>query len=202
MRSVSFSEVGRVIVTWYSAIERILFSWGCVVKFQAREANSWRRSASSNPGNWVCVLFPFLSFFLSLFLFFSFFPPTFSIFSRSNTLTQQRSCLPKIPLSDLIWRGTKSSLRTSWGRLVANLTREVRTDAERPKGDRYLAICFTRFVNYRLMFDSGRSFSLEYDLIRSPHSGAHNPPAVLKIPRIVASPTSLSASVLHPLALR
>ena len=47
---------------------------GCVVKFQAREANSWPRSASSNPGNRVCVLFVFLSFlFLSL--------PTFSSFS-------------------------------------------------------------------------------------------------------------------------
>ena len=52
------------------------------------------------------------------------------------------------------------------------------------------------------MFDSGRSFSLEYDLIRSPYSGAHNPPAVLKIPRILASPTSRSASVLYPLSLR
>ena len=86
-----FQTVGRVIVTWYSAIECILFSWGCVVKFQACEANSWRRSASSNPGNWVCVLSFFLSFFLyfslALFLFFSFFPPTFSIFSRSNAHT-------------------------------------------------------------------------------------------------------------------
>ena len=45
---------------------------GCV-KFQAREANSWPRSASSNPGSRVCVLFAFLSF---LFLFL----PTFSIF--------------------------------------------------------------------------------------------------------------------------
>ena len=45
--------------------------FGCVVKFQAREANSWPRSARSNPGNRVCVLFFFLSFFLSfLFLFY------------------------------------------------------------------------------------------------------------------------------------
>ena len=29
--------------------------------------------------------------------------------------------------------------------------------------------CFTRFVDYELMFDSRRSFSLEYDLIRSPY---------------------------------
>ena len=85
---------------------------------------------------------------------------------------------------------------------LASLTREVGRDAERPKVDRYMAVCFTRFVDYRLMFDSGRSFSLEYDLIRSPYSGAHNPPAVLKIPRILASPTSRSASVLYLLALR
>ena len=36
---------------------------GCVGKFQAREANSWPTSASSNPGNRVCVLFVFLFFF-------------------------------------------------------------------------------------------------------------------------------------------
>ena len=36
--------------------------FSCVVRFQAREANSWPRSASSNPGNRVCVLFVFLSF--------------------------------------------------------------------------------------------------------------------------------------------
>ena len=32
---------------------------GCVVNFQVSEANSWPRSASSNPGNRVCVLFVF-----------------------------------------------------------------------------------------------------------------------------------------------
>ena len=49
---------------------------GCVMnsKFQAREAYSWPRSASSNPGNRVYVQFVFLSF---LFLFL----PNFSIFS-------------------------------------------------------------------------------------------------------------------------
>ena len=35
---------------------------GCVVKFPAREANSWRRKAGSNPGNWVCIFFPFFLF--------------------------------------------------------------------------------------------------------------------------------------------
>ena len=35
---------------------------GCVVNFQVREAKSWPRRASSNPGNRVCVLFVFLSF--------------------------------------------------------------------------------------------------------------------------------------------
>ena len=34
---------------------------------------------------------------------------------------------------------------------------------------RQIAVRFTRFVDYRLMFDSGRSFSLENDLIRSPY---------------------------------
>ena len=49
----------------------------CLVKFPAREANSWRKRASSNPGNWVCVSY------------FSFFSPSyrFSIFSRSNPHT-------------------------------------------------------------------------------------------------------------------
>ena len=39
---------------------------GCVVNFQVSEANSWPRSASSNPGNRVCVLFVFLSFLFTL----------------------------------------------------------------------------------------------------------------------------------------
>ena len=47
----SFSDGGsrdRDIISW------LVFCFlGCLVKFQAREANSWRRSAS----NWVCLLF-------------------------------------------------------------------------------------------------------------------------------------------------
>ena len=46
-------------------------------------------------------------------------------------------------------------------------TRKVRRDAERPKGDR--AVRFTRFLDYRLMFDLGCSFSLKYDLIHPPY---------------------------------
>ena len=42
---------------------------GCVVKFQAREANSWGRRGSLNPGNRVCVLFLYLPTFR---IFFSF----------------------------------------------------------------------------------------------------------------------------------
>ena len=53
---------------------------------------------------------------------------------------------------------------------------------------------FTRFVDYGLMFDSTRSFSMEYDLIQLDSFN------LLKIPRIVASPTSRSASVFYPLA--
>ena len=41
---------------------------------------------------------------------------------------------------------------------------DQRRDAERPKGDRKVRR-FTRFVDYGLMFDSRRSFSLEYDLL-------------------------------------
>ena len=86
---------------------------GCVVKFQARKAynNSWRRSTSSNPCNWVCVFFLFLSF-----LFFFFFLPTFSIFSRSNAHRHshnQGRCRET-------WKGRKetlesSSLHSIWG---------------------------------------------------------------------------------------
>ena len=56
-----------------------------------------------------------------------------------------------------------------------------RRDAERTKGDREKVPASLDFVDYGLMFDSRRSFSLEYDLIGSPE----------KIPRIVAIPTSL-----------
>ena len=75
---------------------------GCVVKFQVREAynNSWRRSTSSNPCNWVCVFFLFLSF-----LFF-FFP---SYFSRSNAHRHshnQRRCRET-------WKGRKETLESS-----------------------------------------------------------------------------------------
>ena len=46
---------------------------------------------------------------------------------------------------------------------------QTRRDAERLKGDGEHAVRFTLFVDYRLMFDSGRSFTLEYNLIRSPY---------------------------------
>ena len=59
-RSVSFKTVGRVID------RDIILFLGCMVKFQARKANSWGRSASLNPGNRVCVLFFFSVFSFSL----------------------------------------------------------------------------------------------------------------------------------------
>ena len=106
VRSVSFSDGGsrdRDIIfrdRWY-LVFRFL---GCVVKFQAREANnSWRRSTSSNPCKWVCVLFLFHSF-----LFF-FFLPTFSIFSRSNAHRHwhnQGRCRET-------WKGRKETLESS-----------------------------------------------------------------------------------------
>ena len=46
---------------------------GCVVTFSAREANSWRRRATSNPGNWVCVFFSFFPLPNVLAFFFCFF---------------------------------------------------------------------------------------------------------------------------------
>ena len=61
-----FKTVGRVFDRDIIFRDRTYLEFcflGCVVKFQASEANSWRRSASSNPGNRVCVLFLFLSFF-------------------------------------------------------------------------------------------------------------------------------------------
>ena len=42
---------------------------------------------------------------------------------------------------------------------------KTRGKAER----RQRAVRFTRFLDYRLMFDSGRTFSLKNDLIRSPY---------------------------------
>ena len=119
------------------------------MKFQAREANSRRRRASSNPflAIWFVFFFTFfLSFFLS-FLFF-FFLPTFSIFSRSIAHTYTNK----------------------WGA------------KKRGKAERQRAVRLTRFVDYRLMFDSRRLF------------------IVLKIPRIIACPTSCSASFPYPVA--
>ena len=61
-----FQTVGRVIVPDIIFRDRtclVFWCLGYLVKFQAREANSWPRSASLNPGNRVCLLFVFLSFF-------------------------------------------------------------------------------------------------------------------------------------------
>ena len=78
--------------------------------------------------------------FLSFCLFFSsFFLPTFSIFTRSNAHTYTN-------------RGGGGGAKR-------------RGRAEK----RQRAVCFTRFVDYRLMFDSTLSFSLKYDVIRSPY---------------------------------
>ena len=127
VRSDSFSNGGlrdRDII-FRDETDLVFCFFSCLVKFPAREANSWRRRASPNPGNWVCV-------------FFSFFPhPTaLAFFSRSNAHTHKNK------------EGAKT-----------------RGKAER----RQRAVRFTRFLNYRLMFDSGRSFSLKNDLIRPPY---------------------------------
>ena len=62
--------VAWLILTFRDRTYLVFCFLGCVVEFQASEANSWWRSPSSNPGSRVCVLF----FFFFLFL------PTFSIF--------------------------------------------------------------------------------------------------------------------------
>ena len=147
VRSVSFSNGGlrdRDII-FRDETDLVFCFFSCLVKFPAREANSWRRRASPNPGNWVCV----------------FFSPSyrFSIFSRSNAHTHTNK------------EGAKT-----------------RGKAER----RQRAVRFTRFLDYRLMFDSERSFSLKYDLIC--------PPYYLIFPRIEASPSLRSTTVLFPLA--
>ena len=129
VRSVSFSNGGLrdcdIIFSNETDIAHVFCFLSCLVKFPAREANSWRRRSSPNPGNWVCVFF-----------FFSSPSYSFSIFSRSNAHTHTNK------------EGAKT-----------------RGKAER----RQRAVRFTRFLDYRLMFDSGRSFSLKNDLIRPPY---------------------------------
>ena len=128
VRSVSFSNSGLrdrdIIFRDETDLVHVFCFFSCLVKFPAREANSWRRRASPNPGNWVCVLF--------------FFSPSysFSIFSRSNAHTHTNK------------EGAKT-----------------RGKAER----RQRAVRFTWFLDYRLIFDSGHSFSLKNDLIRPPY---------------------------------
>ena len=125
VRGVSFSDRGSRDRDIYSEMKTdLMFSFlSCLVKFPAREVKSWRRRASSNPGNWVC-----------LFFFFFFFPShRFSIFWRSHAHTH----------TNKEWTKTRGK-------------------AER----RQRAVRFTRFLDRRLMFDSERSFSLKYDLIR------------------------------------
>ena len=117
VRTVSFSDGVRDRDIYSEMKTNLVFCFlSCPVKFPAREANSWRRRASSNSGNWVC-LFSFL------------FPPScrFSIFLRSNAHTHTNK------------EGAKR-----------------RVKAER----RQRVVRFTRFLDYRLMFNSGRSFSL------------------------------------------
>ena len=86
MSSVSFSDGGlrdRDII-FRDEKDLVFCLLGCVVKFPARKANSWRRRASSNSGNLECVSFFF-------FFFFSFYH--FSIFftiKRTHSNKQER----------------------------------------------------------------------------------------------------------------
>ena len=82
VRSVPFSDGGlrdRDII-FKDETDLVFCFLSCLVKFPAREANGWRKRASSNPGNWECV-------------FFSLFPlPTVLAFfhDQTHTLTQTR----------------------------------------------------------------------------------------------------------------
>ena len=62
-RSVSFSNGGLrdrdIIFKDETDFAHVFCFFICLVKFPAREANSWRRRVSPNPGNWVCVFFSF-----------------------------------------------------------------------------------------------------------------------------------------------
>ena len=63
VRGVSFSNGGLrdcdIIFRDETDLAHVFCFFSCLVKFPAREANNWRRRASPNPGNWVCVLFSF-----------------------------------------------------------------------------------------------------------------------------------------------
>ena len=102
---------------------------GCVVKFQAREANSWGRRASLNPGNRVCVLFLYLPTFR---IFFSFTFTFINLVSKADSATLQ--LLKKIHLNDWLVLDQMHTLTP-----IINQTK-VRRDVERPKGDRSRAV--------------------------------------------------------------
>ena len=85
VRSVSFSNGGLrdrdIIFRDETDLAHVFCFFSCLVKFPAREANSWRRRASPNPGNWVCLFF---------FFFFSH-PTAFAFFhNQPYTLTETR----------------------------------------------------------------------------------------------------------------
>ena len=108
----------------------------------------------------------FVCFYSFLFSFLFLFLPTFSIFSPL--------LLPLISLKSRfgIALTVKKYVLMPW--LVLDQThkltqtREVRSREKAERTQRAVRR-FTRFVDYGLMFDSRRSFSLEYKLIRSPY---------------------------------
>ena len=126
MRIVSFTDGGlrdRDII-FRDEKDLVCCFLGCVVKYPAREVNSWQRKR-------VRILA------IECVSFFPFFPSSsFTILSRLNAQTHTNK------------EGAKKSGK-----------------AER----RQRAVRFTRFLDYRLMFESGHSFSLKYDLIRPPY---------------------------------
>ena len=158
---------------------------GCSVVRRAKLLNSWPRSESSNPGNRVlcafclsCFLFFFFSFqLLAFFLFtFTFIKLVKPIRHHTNSVFKQYITREKKHIFNDLDSSNKQ------GRCE-----ETRKSVKETKRGSPLHLIL---VDYGLMFDSRRSFSLEYSF-----TGA------FKIPRIVASPTSRSASVFYPLAL-
>ena len=134
MGSVSFSVGGscdRNII--FTDRTYLVFCFlGCVVKFQARKVNNWRKSASSNPCNWVCVLFLFLSFFSFLLL---------AFFLRSNTHTRKNKGVDfqKSPFVRFNM-ARDEELAKELVRSTCSKSNKggASKDAERPKRDRYI----------------------------------------------------------------
>ena len=100
VRSGSFSNGGLrdcdIVFSNETDIAHVFCFLSCLVKFPAREANSWRRRASPIPGNWVCLFF--------------FFSPSYSF---SIFFTIKRTHSHKQERCEDTWRGRKETESSS-----------------------------------------------------------------------------------------